>query len=305
MTADAWATAADGLRPLLGDTPFELRFSATGAAAIRVRGDGVAADHAERPDPAAPWSASAHCGPAAGWLLAAAPPSDPEEAADLLARAVDRHAAAAAQALAAERARVAGELLDRLTHRLRTDVAALLSVAEGALRGLFAADETDAVLAELRSGGADAQDRMSDAREVMTVLHAVASDPEPVVALLERELEAAGADVAVSGPNERAMAVVPGHGWAICARLLATALARDDRLRGAALAVAPHPLGWVVTAGAPGAGEQAARWDEWTVGQLLHAGQIAAASGGAATARTSPDALEIKLILPGGASASG
>jgi hypothetical protein len=293
----------EDLRPEFGATPFELRFSPSGEAAVRLAAEGgtVAARHAEPADPGAPWSASARCGAATGWLLAAAPPADPARAGELLDRTVARLAAESARALAAERGRVAGELVGRLTHRLRTDVSSLQLVTEGALRGLFAEAEVPPALAEVRAAAAGAQRRLTDAREVASVLHpAAAHEPEPIAELLRRELDAADAATSVADADgERALALLPGHGWAACARLLADALAHDARLAGAAVEVAPDPAGWRIAVTAGGTGAEPAPWDERTLGALEEAGQILAVSGGSAQAAATRDgALQVMLTVP-------
>jgi signal transduction histidine kinase len=300
---DACRAAIEDLRPEFGPIPFELRFSATGEAAVRIAAVGgpVAARHAEPAAPDAPWSATASCGAATGWLLAAAPPADPVRAGELLDRVVARLAAQSANALAAERGRVAGELLTRLTHRLRTDVSSLLMVTEGALRGLFAEAEVPPALAEVRAAADGAQRRLSDARRVSAVLHpAAACEPEPIAELLCRELEGAGAPTSVADADgERARALLPGQGWAVCARLLADALAHDARLEGAAVTVAPDPAGWRVTATDGASGAEPAAWDERTVGALEPAGLVLAVSGGAAEAAATRDGtLQVILTVP-------
>lgn len=291
------------LRPEFGATPFELRFSPSGEAAVRVAAENatVAARHAEPAAPDAPWTASARCGAATAWLLAAGPPADPSRVGELLACAAARLAARSAQGLAAERGRVAAELVSRLTHRLRTDVSSLLMITEGALRGLFAEAEVPPALAEVRAAADGAQRRLTDAREVAAVMHpAAAREPEPIADLLRRELDAAGAATPVADADgERALALLPGRGWAVCARLLADALAHDARLAGAAVAVVPDPAGWLITATPGETAAEPAAWDERTVGPLEHAGLILAACGGTARAAATRDgALQVMLTVP-------
>src|SRR6201999_796272 len=110
-------------------------------------------------------------------------------------------------------------LLESVTHRLRTDIGALVVIAEGALAAPFEKDEQ--LRAEVGEVGAEAQRRLSAAREVMTALHpGAAREPEDLVDTLARELEGVGAEVAVeSVAGERPFTLVPGAGWGACARL--------------------------------------------------------------------------------------
>jgi signal transduction histidine kinase len=259
-----WSDAAAELSPLFADAAFELRFALRGGAAVRVAGGPVATRHAERRDPPAPWSARACCGEATGWLLAMRAPADPIAVRVVLERAVTRHTAVRLQRLAAVRAALTAELLERLTHRLRTDVSTLQAVAEGAATGLFDPDELAELPAELARTGAQAQRRLSAAREVMAAFAATAApEPEPLLALLEDELGA----TAAPPPGERPLALVPGPGWAACARLLGEAFAGAPP----EVTIAAHPDGWAIAVG--GAGEP---------DPLLHLGLILAAAGGAA-----------------------
>jgi signal transduction histidine kinase len=299
----AWKVARDELSQDFGDVPFELRFSLTGDAAVRVlvRGGPVAPRHAEVPDPPGGWSARAAWAGASGWLLAVGAPADAERAADVLQRAVERHSAEAMRRLADQRAAMAAELLETLTHRLRTDVSTLQAVAEGALAGLFEGEELAQIPAELKGMGGEAQRRLSLVREVMTVLQPDAPRrPEPIVEVLRAELDAAGLETRVDGvPGERAMALVPGAGWAACARLLARAIAGDARLAGASVTVRPDPAGWTVATAPPGVDAEPLPWTERAVGELVHAGEMAAAAGGAAlAARLGDDRLRVELTLP-------
>jgi hypothetical protein len=296
--------AAAALAPLFGATAFELRYALDGGAAVRVSGGPLAARHAEAAPPPAPWIARARCGEAAGWLLAAAPPTAPDRAGALLERAVARHSALRLQRLAVQRAALEADLLERLTHRLRTDVSTLQAVAEGAAAGVFDAAELGALPAEIAGVGAGAQRELSAAREVMTALAPTApAAPEPLLETLRGELEASGAavEVAHSG-DERPRVLVPGAGWSACARLLAAALASDERLAGALVEVAAHPDGWRVRAGRAGPGE-ARPWTGRALGELAAAGHIAAAAGGSAHAEQLPDGgLRIALTMPAAAS---
>jgi hypothetical protein len=288
----AWGDAADELAVLFGASPFELRYDLAGRCAARVAGGPVAPRHAEPVPPPAPWCVEARCGTAAGWLLAPAAPAAPERAQAVLQRAVERGTALILQRHAAQRAAMDAELLERLTHRLRTDVMTLQAVAEGALLGVFDEDERAEIPAELERTGREAQRRLSAAREVMTVLEPGARcAPEPIAETLRDELEAAGRDVAVTAPvHEQPLALVPGAGWAACARLLAA----DTRL--VAFTVTPDPGGWCIAAGPRGA---AVNWSERELGELAYAGDIAAAAGGAAAAERAEDgALRVALTVP-------
>jgi signal transduction histidine kinase len=306
----AWAWARDALRAEFGDAAFELRFSLTSAAAVRVIGAGapVAARHAEPPEPAAPWSAARGWAGATGWLLGERPPADADRAADVLQRAVERHAAAWRGELLHRRGVLGAELLERLTHRLRTDVSSLQAVAEGALAGVFDADERVQIPGELKGIGAEAQHRLSLVREVMTVLDPESRcSPEPIVEVLRAELDAVGVAVPLAGvEGERPMALVPGAGWAACARLLAAAVAYDERFGGAqaALAVRPDPGGWTVAAGGDDPTADAVAWTERSVGALVHAGEMAVIAGGDATAaRDAGGRVRVAITVPAAPSA--
>jgi hypothetical protein len=96
---------------------------------------------------------------------------------------------------------------------------------------------------------------------------------------------------------------VPGAGWSACARLLAEALASDDRLAGAAVAVSPDPDGWSVVVG-PEQGEPVP-WTERALGELAHAGAIAVAAGGSASAREREGRLGVQLTVPAAPSGAG
>jgi hypothetical protein len=299
-----WEAVADELRALFGAGAHELRFSLHGRSAVRVLASGrpVAPRHAEPPDPSAPWSHSARCGAATGWLLAEGEPGDAGRARELLQRTVERHSALVLQALIAQRSLMVTDLLEGLTHRLRTDVSTLQAVAEGALSGMFEADELEQIPGEVRRVGETAQTRLSNVREVMTALHPAARClPEPLLQTLRAELDGAGVDVPVADvEGERPMTFVPGPGWAACARLLAEAVARDERLGGreGSVTVRAHPDGWEVTAGCTDPGQPVA-WTEQAVGGLVHAGQIVAAAGGfASAARLDGGRLRVRLTVP-------
>jgi hypothetical protein len=297
---DAWTEAASALVPLLDGARFELRFSLGGQAAVRALAPAgpVAGRHAEPPDPAAPWTARAACGEAVGWLLAERAPADEALAHDVLERAVERHSSLLLQRIAAQRGGMAADLLEALTHRLRTDISALQAIAEGALAAPFEDDERQQVRAEVGDVGVEAQRRLSAVREVMLSLHpGAARDAEPLVDALERELDGAGVATAVAAPaGERPAALVPGAGWSACARLLAAALASDGRLAGASLAVRAHPDGWAVVAGER-AGDPVA-WTERALGELAHAGMIVVAAGGSASATQHDGRLRVELTVP-------
>jgi hypothetical protein len=304
LDGDVWRGVGEDLDRVFGDVAFELRYSLEGEAAVRVhapRGP-VAARHAEHPDPPAPWSASARCGVARGWLLAERPPAEPGEARDVLERAVERHTALALDRLGAQRAAMVADLLERLTHALRTDVSSLQAVAEGALACVFEADEVSEAPAQVRAVGEAAQRRLTAARDVMRVLDPAAPrQPEPLVSVLRQELDGAGVTLPLATVDgEQPIALMPGAGWSACARLLAEALARGAPLggEGVAIAVTAGPAGWVVTVGSEGPGEPEA-WTEWQVGAVVDAGRIAIAAGGAASAvRLDSGWLRIALTIP-------
>ena len=295
---DSWTEAIERLAPLFEGARVELRFSLGGHAAVRVLGGPVASRHAEPPDPAAAWSARADCGEAVGWLLAERAPADEAPARDTLQRAVERHSSLLLQRIAAQRGAMAADLLETVTHRLRTDISALQVIAEGALAVPFEDDERPQVRAEVAAVGAEAQRRLSAAREVMAALHPAAERvAEPLIDTLERELEGVGVPVAVADvTGERPQALVPGSGWSACARLLAGALASDRRLAGAPVAVRPHPDGWAVTAGEPAL--EPLPWTERSLGDLVHAGAIAVAAGGSAAAARAERRLWVELTVP-------
>ena len=201
----------------LATSGFELRFDLAGRAAVRVAGGPVAPRHVEPVPPPAPWVIEARCGDAAGWLLAHAAPADPEAARMRLERAVEREAAARLQAAARQLAPLAADLLERLTHRLRTDVTTLQAVADGAVKGLFEPADLELLPGELERSGREAQRRLTAAREVMGVLTPGArSAPEPIEATLRTELAAAGreADDHADPPARFRGRSIPGPGWA-------------------------------------------------------------------------------------------
>ena len=250
--------AAAALTPLFGDTAFELRYALDGRTAVRAFGGPLAPRHAEAVPPPAPWVAAGALRRRRG--LAArrrSRRSDPERAGAILERVVERHSAVRLERLAAQRAALEADLLERLTHDLRTDVSTLQTVAEGAAAGVFDAAELGELPAEIAAVGAAAQRRLSAAREVMTALAPAApATPEPLLETLRAELEAAGAEIVVTDvEGELPRVLVPGAGWSACTRLLAEALGSDDRFAGAAIDVAPHPDGWSVCAGRAGAGQ--------------------------------------------------
>jgi signal transduction histidine kinase len=257
------ADVAAPLHTLLAPTPFELRWSLLGTAAVRVLGGPVAPAHAEAPDLAG--SAVARCGTATGWLLA----TDPPPGAALQA-AVDRHTALVLQRLAAHRAALVSDLLEALTHRLRTDVATLQAVAEGVLAGMFSEPERAEIAPEVRDVGREAQRRLSAAREAMSALAPDGDrEPEPIADVLRAELDAAGLSLDVETPaGERPRAALP-------------------------------PLGWAIEAGPPTGAGRPAGWTARALGPLAGAGHIAAAGGGAACAAgVEEDGLRVRLTVP-------
>jgi hypothetical protein len=290
---DGWSEVLAALGGVRG----ELRFSLSGGAAVRVFGGPVARRHAEPPDVAAPWTARADCGAAAGWLLAEAPPADEAAAVAALGHAVDGHTARLLQSVARRRGEIVGDLLERLVHRLRTDVSSLQIVADGALAGGFDGDEREPVRSELRGVAEAAQRRlgaMSAVREAMDP--ATARVPEALAGVLED----AGVAVSVRGAaGERAVTALRGSGWSTCARLLAAALSGDGPLAGGAVVVEPDALGWAVTAGAPDGAGAPCRWTEGALGELAYAGGIAVAAGGDASAeRVGDERLRVRLVVP-------
>lgn len=226
---------------------FELRYDRFGRCAVRVSGDPahpVLVRHVEPLPLAAPWVAEAGCGTATGWLLGSEPPEDPERARVALAREVERRTALALEQRLKQLAAFDAELLERLSHRLRTDVMTLDAVVEGALSGAFATDEHGDILGQVKATTAEAQRRLSAAREVMGVLDPRARQaPEPLVRTLSVELEGVGRDVTVTvEAEEEPWTLIPGPGWAACARRLAEV----EEL--AAITVAPDPDGWRIHA---------------------------------------------------------
>jgi hypothetical protein len=151
--------------------------------------------------------------------------------------------------------------------------------------------------------GGQSQRRLSAAREVMSVLEpGAACRAEPLEETLRAELGGAGVGVDLDGvAGERPMTLIPGAGWAACARLLAEALAGDGRLVGdrAAVVVCPHPDGWALRAGPDVHPTHAVAWTEAAIGDLVLAGHIVAAAGGWASARrTAEGRLRIALVAP-------
>jgi hypothetical protein len=281
----------DEFVPLFGTARFELRFDLAGRAAVRLAGGPVAPRHVEPVPPVAPWVIEARCGAAAGWLLADAAPTDPERARALLERVVERETALRLQAAARQASAMGAELLEGLTHRLRTDVSTLAAVADGAIAGLFEGEDLEGLPEELARTSQEALRRLSGAREVMSALDPEARRaPEAIVATLRAELEAAGRDaiVTVTGPDddETPFTLIPGAGWGACARRLAA----DARL--GRFAVLPDPAGWRITSGLPGT---AVNWTERSAGDVVQAGHIVAAAGGSAVVT---DPFGVTLTLP-------
>jgi hypothetical protein len=267
---------------------FELRFDLAGRAAVRVAGGPVAPRHVEPVPPRAPWVLEARCGEAAGWLLGVSAPADPELERTRLEAFVVREAAARLQALRAEAGILTADLLERLTHRLRTDVATLHAFAEMGVAGGVAPEDAADLPEALERTRLEALRRLGAARDVMAAYGTPPRGPEPVAVTLRAELEAAGrGDVPVLEPDgEEALALIPGPGWAACARLLAA----DRRLE--MFAIGPDRSGWQVTSGA---GERAVPWTERTLGDVVTVGHILAAAGGSAAAM---DPFAVTLAVP-------
>lgn len=222
----------------------------------------------------------------------------------MLARIVERRFAHAQAALARQARALAADVLDGLTHRLRTDVGALQTVAEGLLAGAAEPAERAALPGQLERVGRDAQQQLSAARELMSALSPEAGGAvEPIVEVLRDELDAAGVHLAVGAPEgELAMADVPGVGWTACAREIAGALSSDERLGGGAavVRVLPDPFGWAVTAGDPVAlaGEPVG-WTAAGVGPIVAAGRLVAAAGGRVAARRGDgESLVVRIVAP-------
>jgi hypothetical protein len=225
-------------------------------------------------------------------VLAGAPPSDPERVQALLNAAVERRTALALQDLARQGADLGWDALERLTHRLSTDVMTLHAVAEAALAGLFKPEDLQDLPGELDRTASGARRRLNDARAVMSVLdRGSARAPEPIIETLRDELEAASREVTVTGPDgERPLTLIPGAGWAACAQRLGS----DERL--GAFTVEPDPAGWRVSTNSSG---EPVAWNETELGALALAGQLVAAAGGTAGATRDADgALGITLVLP-------
>ncbi len=314
FATDPWGAAAAALVPRFGAAAVELRYyPRREVAAVRVTAQPhpVLARHAEPPDPPAPWTATAACGSAVGWVLAEGPPDDPDAVDAVLVRAVERHTALRLQQRTGQARALGADLLESLTHRLLTDVVTLESVADGALTGAYDGEETEDIRHGLRQLREAALERLAGTRDVMNSLRPDAPlRPEPLVAALTEEF--AIRDVAPRlhvPPGEVPTVLVPGVGWATCARLLADALATDERLGGAdaTVSVAAHPDGWCVRAGpagaAPAPNDESPPWTETMVGDLLYAGDLAAMAGGAAGAYAlSDDGLLVELLVPAAAS---
>jgi hypothetical protein len=174
------------------------------------------------------------------------------------------------------------------------------------LVGVLGDAEHDEVAREVREVGREAQRRLSAAREAMTaLLPSDAREPEPIADALRAELDGLGAANRVDEPaGEQPRAALPGPGWAACARLLAAALASDERLGGSAATVriAPDPLGWAVDAG-PDGDVRPVAWTTRVLGPLASAGHIAVAGGGSAcAAELAGGRLRVRLTVPGRAS---
>jgi hypothetical protein len=164
----------------------------------------------------------------------------------------------------------------------------LRAVADGAIKGLFEPEDLEFLPGELERTGREALRRLSGAREVMGVLAAGARRaPEPVEATLRAELEGAGREAIITAPaDEIPLTLIPGPGWAACARVLAS----DPRI--GMFVVGPDRSGWSIDCGAAGTPVE---WSERTIGELAHVGHIVAAAGGSAVAT---DPFGIRLTLP-------
>src|SRR3954453_9756597 len=93
----------------------ELRYDLHGRCAVRVSGGPVAPRHAEPAPPDAPFVATAHCGAATGWLLAATEPSPAEL--ERFERDVERRTALERERLADAGAAMAVDVVGRLVAR--------------------------------------------------------------------------------------------------------------------------------------------------------------------------------------------
>jgi signal transduction histidine kinase len=267
----------------------ELRYDLHSRCAVRVSGGPVAARHAEAAPPDAPFVATARCGGAMGWLLSRAEPD--ELAIERFEREVERRTAHERERLARAGAAMTVDAVERLVHRLRTDVMTLQSSAELAFAGLL--EPSEELTRELTRAGQEAQRRLTFARRTVSGLEPRARlEPEPIARTLEEELEGAGRRARVHAVlDEQAQALIPGAGWGFCAQLFAA----DARLT--AFAIEPCPLGWRVIGGTQ-TGEPV-DWTERAVGELVHAGHVIVAAGGAATAQRAQDGtLRIVVEVP-------
>jgi hypothetical protein len=211
----------------------EMRFDLRGQCAVRVSGGPVAPLHAESVGLSGFWSIQARCGAATGWLLAESEPADVEAARAELQAEVFRRTAIELERRRFALAALGATALERLTHRLRADVLALQTATE--------IEVLDDELREAVTGTArEAQRRLTRARDVMGALAPGASAAgEPIADTLRSEFSGLGRSVEVSEPGERALALIPGPGWAGCVRLLGP----DVRT----VSVEPDPSGWRLT----------------------------------------------------------
>ncbi|MDA0180620.1 hypothetical protein OJ997_09985 [Solirubrobacter phytolaccae] len=255
---------------------FELRYDIHGRCAVRIGGGArVLTRHVEPLPLTAPWCVEARCAGAIGWLLADRAPENPERERARLQREVERRTARVLAQRLEQLTALDAELLERLTHRLRTDVTTLQAVADGALLGAFGAAEEAEITAQVTATAAEAQRRLTAAREVMGVLAPVKPRaPEAIAATLRAELEGAGREATVTvDAEEEPFTLVPGPGWAACARRLAA----DEQLT--AFTITPDEHGWRVHAD----------------GSLTSAAHLVVAAGGFA---------DTDLVLPPTAPAS-
>ncbi len=269
-------------------------------AAVRVAGRARRrrATSSPRRRPRRGWSRPAAAA-AAGWLLAPAAPADPDRRAGAPAgtrstggpRWRSRHSPRQAAASGAD-------ALERLTHRLRTDVMTL-QARSPTPRSAGCSSPEELVALPRPSWGAprrEAQRRLTDARAVMRVLDPAArSAPEPVAEMPARRARGAPDGPPRSArPRERAL-TRRGLGGL-------RAAAGRRRAAGAPSPSTPDPAGWRVTRRRPRAdhGGTPVAWTETELGALAHAGHLVAAAGGSAAAtRDARGTLGIELIAPG------
>ena len=260
----------------LATSGFELRFDLAGRAAVRVAG-GPVGPATRRDGPAAGAVGDRGALRRRGRLAARARgprrPRGGAQAARAGRRTRGRHAPAGGGAR--QLAPLAADLLERLTHRLRTDVTTLQAVADGAVKGLFEPADLELLPGELERSGREAQRRLTAAREVMGVLTPGArsrarADRGDAARPSSRPPAAKPRSRGPAGEIPRTL--IPGPGWAACAR-------RPGRRPAARECSNSDRTG----AGGPlrsGADGTPVEWTERTVGELAHVGHIVAAAGG-------------------------